>query len=126
MPARWRKNIDLIPAMGVFLFSDAKINFANPIIYRIFAIVKIQDMETAVAYTNTTRTTRLTQTRKTRPVHDDIDLDNDELNAQVEAGLENFFARQRELMEGESLPEGCISLEESYRNSINRLNERYA
>lgn len=78
-------------------------------------------METAVAYTNTTRKTRLTQTRKTRPVHDDIDLDNDELNARVEAGLENFFARQRELMEGESLPEGCISLEESYRNSINRL-----
>ena len=83
-------------------------------------------METAVAYTNTTRTTRLPRTRRSRPVHDDIDLDNDELNARVEAGLENFFARQRELMDGESLPEGCISLEESYHKSINRLNERYA
>ena len=83
-------------------------------------------METAIAYTDNSVSMRLPRTRKARPVHDDIDLDNDELNAQVEAGLENFFARQRELMEGESLPEGCISLEESYRNSINRLNERYA
>ena len=91
-----------------------------------FAAENINDMETAVAYTNTTRTTRLPRTRRSRPVHDDIDLDNDELNARVEAGLENFFARQRELMDGESLPEGCMSLEESYRKSINRLNERYA
>ena len=68
----------------------------------------------------------LPRTRKIRPVHDDIDLDNEELNARVEAGLENFFARQRELMDGEVLPEGCMSLEESYRKSINRLNERYA
>lgn len=83
-------------------------------------------METTVAYTNTTRTSRLPRTRRTRPVHDDIDLDNDELNAQVEAGLENFFSRQRELMDGECLPEDCISLEESYRKSTNRLNERYA
>ena len=90
------------------------------------AVIKFPDMETAVAYTNNSVSMRLPRTRKTRPVHDDIDLDNDELNAQVEAGLENFFARQRELMDGESLPEGCISLEESYRKSINRLNERYA
>lgn len=83
-------------------------------------------MKTAVAYTNTTRTNSLPRTRRTRPVHDDINLDNDELNAKVEAELENFFARQRELMDGESLPKGCISLEESYRKSINRLNERYA
>lgn len=68
----------------------------------------------------------LPRTRKSRPVHDDIDLDNDELNARVEAGLENFFAHQCELMDGESLPEGCMSLEESYRKSINRLNEHYA
>ena len=92
----------------------------------IFAVVIINDMETAVAYTNDSVSKHLPRKRKTRPVHDDIDLDNDELNAQVEAGLESFFARQRELMEGESLPEGCISLEESYRKSINRLNERYA
>lgn len=83
-------------------------------------------MEAAVAYTNNSVSTRLPRTRKTRPVHDDIDLDNDELNARVEAGLENFFAHQCELMNGESLPEGCMSLEESYRKSINRLNERYA
>ena len=69
---------------------------------------------------------RLPRTRRTRPIHDDLNLDNDELNARVEAGLENLFTRQRELLDGESLPEGCISLEESYRKSINRLNERYA
>ena len=83
-------------------------------------------MEASVAYTNNSVSMHLARARKSRPVHDDIDLDNDELNAQVEAELENFFARQRELMDGESLPEGCISLEESYRKSINRLNERYA
>ena len=82
-------------------------------------------METAIAYTDNSVSMRLPSTRKTRPVHDDIDLDNDELNAQVEAELEDFFVRQQELMDGESLPEGCISLEESYRKSINRLNERY-
>ena len=69
---------------------------------------------------------RLPRTRRTRPIHDDLNLDNDELDARVEAELESLFARQRELMDGESLPEGCISLEESYRKSINRLNERYA
>ena len=83
-------------------------------------------METAIAYTDNSVSMRLPSTRKTRPVHDDIDLDNDELNAQVEAELEDFFVRQHVLMDGESLPEGCISLEESYRKSINRLNERYA
>lgn len=83
-------------------------------------------METAVTHTNSSVSMNSPRTRKSRPVHDDVDLDNDELNAQVEAGLENFFARQRELIDGESLPEGCISLEESYRRSINRLNERYA
>ena len=83
-------------------------------------------METAIAYTNNSVSKRLPRIRKTRPVHDDIDLDNDELNARVETGLENFFTRQRELMDGESMPEGCISLEESYRKSVNRLNERYA
>ena len=82
-------------------------------------------METAIAYTDNSVSMRLPSTRKTRPVHDDIDLDNDELNAQVEAELEDFFVHQHELMDGESLPEGCISLEESYRKSINRLNERY-
>ena len=69
---------------------------------------------------------RLPRTRRTRPIHDDLNLDNDELDARVEAELENLFARQRELLDGDSLPEGCISLEESYRKSINRLNERYA
>lgn len=83
-------------------------------------------METAVANTTSSVSMRLPSVRKTRPVHDDIDLDNDELNAQVESRLENFFARQSEQMEGKVLPEGCISLEESYRKSINRLNERYA
>jgi len=83
-------------------------------------------MEAAVAYTNNSISMHLPRTKKSRPVHDDIDLDNDELNARVEAGLENFFARQRELIDGESLPEGCMSLEDSYRKSINRLNERYA
>ena len=83
-------------------------------------------METAVAHTNSSASINYPSTQKTRPVHDDINLDNDELNAQVEAGLENFFAHQRELMDGENLPEGCISLEESYRRSIKRLNERYA
>lgn len=83
-------------------------------------------MEAAVAYTNNSISMRLPRTRRTRPVHDDIDLDNEELNARVEAGLENFFARQRELIDGESLPEGCMSLEDSYRKSINRLNEHYA
>ena len=83
-------------------------------------------METAIAYTDNSVSMRLPRTRKARPVHDDIDLDNDELNAQVEAELEDFFVRQHELMNGESLPEGCISLEESYRKSINRLHERYA
>ena len=93
---------------------------------RTFAVVNNNDMEAAVAYTNNSISMRLPRTRRTRPVHDDIDLDNDELNARVEAGLENFFARQRELIDGESLPEGCMSLEDSYRKSINRLNERYA
>ncbi len=83
-------------------------------------------MEAPVIHTNNSVSMRLPKTRVTRPVHDDIDLDNDELNVQVEAELENFFAHQQELMDGESLPEGCISLEESYRKSINRLNERYA
>ena len=69
---------------------------------------------------------RLPRTRRTRPIHDDLNLDNDELDARVEAELENLFASQRELLDGDSLPEGCISLEESYRKSINRLNERYA
>ncbi|MGX8712784.1 MAG: hypothetical protein ACSW8I_03750 [bacterium] len=66
------------------------------------------------------------RTRKTRPVHDDLDLDNDELNARVESRLEDFFAHQRELTSEESLPEGYISLETSYRNSVSRLNELYA
>ena len=84
-------------------------------------------METAVAYTNhSAAPMRLPRTRRTRPIHDDLNLDNDELDARVEAELENLFARQRELLDGDSLPEGCISLEESYRKSINRLNERYA
>ena len=83
-------------------------------------------METAVAHTNSSVSMHMSRTQMTHPVHDDIDLDNDELNARVEAGLEDFFVRQRELINGESLPEGCISLEESYRKSINRLNERYA
>ena len=83
-------------------------------------------MEIAVAHTNKSVSMHLPRTKKSRPVHDDIDLDNDELNARVEAGLENFFARQRELIDGESLPEGCMSLEDSYRKSINRLNEHYA
>jgi len=103
-----------------------KINLATSEKVRTFAAVNTNDMETAVAHTNSSVSMRLPRIRKTRPVHDDIDLDNDELNARVEAGLENFFARQRELMDGESLPEGCISLEESYSKSINRLNERYA
>ena len=44
-------------------------------------------METAIAYTDNSVSMRLPRTRKARPVHDDIDLDNDELNAQVEAEL---------------------------------------
>ena len=68
----------------------------------------------------------LPRTKSTHHVHDNIEIDNGEHNAWVEAGLESFFARQRELMYGESLPEGCISLEESYCKTTNRLNERYA
>lgn len=81
----------------------------------------IGEMETAVAYTNNSVSVRLPRTRKTRPVHDDLDLDNDELNARVESGLEDFFARQRELIGEDNLPEGCISLETSYCNLNNSL-----
>ena len=77
-------------------------------------------METAVAHTNNSVSVRLPSTRKTRPVHDNLDLDNDELNARVESRLEDFFARQRELIDEDNLPEGCISLETSYRNSVSR------
>ena len=83
-------------------------------------------METAVANTNNSVSVRLPRTRKIRPVHDDLDLENDDLNEQVESRLEDFFARQRELTGEENLPEGCISLETSYRNSVSRLNELYA
>ena len=83
-------------------------------------------MDTAVAYTISSPSVRMPRTRKTRPVHDDLDLDNDDLNARVESRLEDFFTRQRELTGEESLPEGCVSLETSYRNSVSRLNELYA
>ena len=49
-----------------------KINFAVPNIYRAFAVVNINDMETAAAYTNDTRTTRLPRIKKAKKVVSDI------------------------------------------------------
>lgn len=83
-------------------------------------------METSFVHTSGSVSPVLQRSKNACPVHDDVDFDNEELEKQVEAGLESFFARQRELMEGESLPDGYTSIEESYRKSINRLNERYA
>jgi hypothetical protein len=49
---------------STYSMRNQKVNFAVPNIYRTFAVVNINDMETQAAYTNSTETMRTPRTRR--------------------------------------------------------------
>lgn len=48
------------------------------------------------------------------------------VNFEEDFDLEQFFSDQRGLFGDQRMPEGCVTLEEAYRESIKHLKELYA
>ncbi len=56
----------------------------------------------------------------------DVDSETIITEEEIEARLEAFFAEQKELFENNPVPEGYLTIEEAYQESLKHLEELYA
>lgn len=56
----------------------------------------------------------------------DVDSEMDLTEEEIEAELKAFFAEQKEQYGDAPVPEGCVTIEEAYQESLKHLEELYA